>query len=70
MDRIDLKAGPPPVPLALVEWLEAVYPDRFPKLDITPPHELHRLAGCLEVVRLLRDHAQRQMAGVRPRSPF
>lgn len=47
-----------------MEWLEAVYPDRFPNLptsgmtDVWPAME--RKAGSLEVVRLLRTHAELQ----------
>lgn len=57
--------GPPPVPLALVEYLEALYPDRFPAQVLgSDPHalaaDLHRHAGRLEVVRFLRDSLSRQ----------
>lgn len=54
----DLKKGPPPIPIALVEWLEAVYPDRLP--SVLQVEGLHRLAGQLDVVRMLRQHLQRQ----------
>lgn len=72
----DLQAGPPPIPPALVEWLEQVWPDAFP-LDLTNPVELQRQAGRIEVIRLLRSHLDRQSAAReqahkvhRPHSPF
>jgi hypothetical protein len=47
-----------------VEWLEAVYPDRFPSDQALHPDALgpniYRQAGRLDVVRLLRDHLSRQ----------
>lgn len=65
----DLSAGPPPIPAALVEWLEKVYPDRFPALPQGQDLQLQlqRVAGNLEVVRLLRDHLTRQQRSA-PRS--
>ena len=61
----DLRSGPPSVPLDLVAWLEAVYPERLPSAQPGETREeryakLDRLQGSLEVVRLLRDHAARQ----------
>lgn len=57
--------GPPPVPADLVEYLEGVYPNRFPSQVLgSDPHaitaDLHRHAGRLEVVQFLRDHLTRQ----------
>jgi len=61
----NLAGGPPPIPSALVEHLEAVWPDRFPdKIVGSDPNalaaDMHRHAGRLEVVRYLRTHLARQ----------
>lgn len=69
-DRLDLAQGPPPVPLALVEYLEALWPDKFPAL--TGPDlnaALHTQAGRIEVIRFLRQHAERTGAQRSPRQP-
>lgn len=60
-------SGPPPIPLNLVEYLEAAWPDRFPDqiLGDNPnaiAGDMLRHAGRLEVVRFLRLHANRQSA--------
>ncbi len=60
-----LAGGPPQVSPALVAFLEALYPDRFPdKILGSDPNsiaaDLHRQAGRIEVVRYLRSAMQRQ----------
>lgn len=67
----NLQQGPPAIPLDLVEYLEAVYPETFPMADIGPdPHAvaaaMNRRAGRLDVVRFLRDHATRQASQAAP----
>jgi hypothetical protein len=61
---IDLAKGPPSIPLDLIEYLEVLYPNRFPKIAGSDPHavsaDLHRHAGRLEVVAYLRDQFVRQ----------
>ena len=68
----DLSHGPPTIPLALVEYLEAAYPDRFPTVEGHDPHAIaagmHRAAGRIDVVRFLRSHLQRQTQPV-PTTP-
>jgi hypothetical protein len=59
----DLASGPPPVPPALVDWLEKVFQDRFPDVPENQPivvERVARVAGRLDVVRLLRAHLTRQ----------
>lgn len=71
MSQVDLKKGPPPIPPDLVEYLEAVYPDRFPVIEGADAQlitrDLYRSAGRLDVVRFLRDHLVRQS---KPQSPI
>jgi len=69
-DRIDLTRGPPSISLALVEYLEAVYPDRFPTVTGAGAEaialDLMRQRGAREVVAFLRHHLDAQS---RPTSP-
>lgn len=74
---IDLSGGPPPIHPALVEYLELLWPDRFPVIPMADPAaialELQRIRGCREVVAFLRHHLTTQTK--RPqttatRSPF
>jgi hypothetical protein len=53
------KAKCPPVPLALVEHLAEVFPDRCPSMGTTPDR-LWAEAGAVRVVRYLRDQYERQ----------
>lgn len=77
-DRVDLSGGPPPIPLVLVEYLESVYPDRFPTVvGSSTEHiamELMKLQGARGVVAFLRHHADAQAKRAQPttthRSPF
>jgi len=58
----DLKKGPPPIPPGLVEWLEALFPDRFPmwgKDDVPDLLKLARERGRQDIISLLRDHVSR-----------
>jgi len=72
MRQADLRKGPPPVPADLVEWLEALYPDRFPTVQGNSVSaiavDMARCSGRLEVVRLLRDHLTRQTRPTAPNS--
>lgn len=45
----------PPVPLALIETLEQMFPDRLPEVDesIDLP-TIHKLVGRQDIIRLLR----------------
>jgi hypothetical protein len=49
----------PAIPLALLTWLEALYPDKMP--DPCQPHvSIGYAAGQVSVVRKLRDEYRRQ----------
>lgn len=49
----------PPVPRALLEHLELLYPDRAPRLE-TSMDAVRYHSGAVSVVRLLRTHFERQ----------
>ncbi len=62
---------PDPVPpLELVEWLERLFPDRFPTVQghdaVAIAIDLARQQGRLEVVRLLRDRVRRAPEAASP----
>lgn len=50
----------PPVPLALVEWLERLYPDRLPERDYDL-RSVDQAVGRAEIIRLLRRVHEEQL---------
>jgi hypothetical protein len=49
----------PNIPLEVLEYLEAVYPDRFPSID-TPDRQMWAMAGKVELVAHLRSLFEEQ----------
>jgi hypothetical protein len=53
--------GFPPVPLALVERLEELFPDRLPDIDEPlDAVEIAKRVGRADIIRLLRDQHEEQ----------
>lgn len=50
----------PPIDPAIVEWLEAIYPDTLPR-EGTDLEELHKLQGQRRVVNRVRAELNKQL---------